>query len=76
MNARAKLFQTGGSQAVRLPLEFRFPPDATEVSVRKEGSKVILEPVDEWSEAFLSSLGSCDEEIERPPGGELRNPFE
>ena len=36
----ARLFKHGGSQAVRLPKEFRF--DAGEVFVRKEGGEVIL----------------------------------
>jgi antitoxin VapB len=39
----AKLFMHGGSQAVRLPKAFRF--EGSEVSVRREGDKVILEPV-------------------------------
>ena len=38
----AKLFTHGGSQAVRLPKEFRF--DGSEVRIRKEGDRVILEP--------------------------------
>ena len=41
--ARAKLFTHGGSQAVRLPKAFRF--EGAEVSVRREGDAVILEPV-------------------------------
>ena len=41
--ARAKLFTHGGSQAVRLPKAFRF--EGAEVTVRREGEKVILEPV-------------------------------
>lgn len=40
--ARAKLFTHGGSQAVRLPKAFRF--DGAEVTVRREGDAVILEP--------------------------------
>ena len=40
---RAKLFWNGRSQAVRLPKEFRFKGD--EVSIRREGDRVILEPV-------------------------------
>ena len=40
---RAKLFQNGRSQAVRLPRAFRFAGD--EVTVRREGDAVILEPV-------------------------------
>ncbi len=39
----AKLFMHGRSQAVRLPKEFRF--EGKEVRVRKEGDKVILEPL-------------------------------
>jgi antitoxin VapB len=41
--ARAKLFTHGGSQAVRLPKAFRF--EGAEVTVRREGDAVILEPV-------------------------------
>jgi antitoxin VapB len=50
-NAKAKIFWSGRSQAVRLPKEFRF--EATEVNIRREGTSVILElPAageDEWS---------------------------
>jgi antitoxin VapB len=75
---RAKLFQNGGSQAVRLPRECRFPEGQHEVLVRREGTRVILEPVDEWSEAFRSILGAWTEPIERPkrqPLKKLRDPF-
>jgi virulence-associated protein VagC len=41
--ATAKLFSNGRSQAVRLPKEFRF--EGGEVSVRREGDAVILEPL-------------------------------
>ena len=48
----AKLFKHGGSQAVRLPKEFRLP--GTEVRVRRLGRGVLLEPmefdVDAWLE--------------------------
>ena len=40
---RAKLFTHGGSQAVRLPKAFRF--SGAEVSVRREGEAVVLEPI-------------------------------
>jgi antitoxin VapB len=39
----ATLFRNGGSQAVRLPREFRFEGDR--VRVRRFGSGVLLEPV-------------------------------
>lgn len=38
--ATAKLFQHGGSQAVRLPKEFRF--EGTEVEIEKRGNEVVL----------------------------------
>jgi antitoxin VapB len=38
--AKAKLFQSGRSQAVRLPKEFRF--EGTEVFVRRMGDEVVL----------------------------------
>jgi len=79
MSERAKLFRNGGSQAVRLPKDCRFPDDQRDVLVRKVGNKVILEPVDAWSSEFLSCIGAWREPIPRPTGkrGEKpRNPFE
>ena len=43
-----KLFKNGRSQALRLPKEFRFE-GLREVSIRREGKAVILEPVEEFS---------------------------
>ena len=74
--ARAKLFQHGGSQAVRLPKAFRF--EGKEVTVRREGEAVILEPVkarrprtDEEMKAFwaeVDSLGDADfPDRDQPP---------
>ncbi len=73
---RAKLFQHGGSQAVRLPKAFRF--EGTEVSVRREGDAVILEPVKaltaptrEEMDAFwakIDALGGADfPDRDQPP---------
>ena len=39
----AKLFANGRSQAVRLPKEFRMP--GNEVRIRREGPRIILEPM-------------------------------
>ena len=52
MESTAKLFKNGRSQAVRLPKEFRF--EGTEVKIRKEGEKVILEPIEKtkWPDGF------------------------
>ena len=75
---RAKLFQNGGSQAVRLPKPFRFAAQR-EVLVRREGRRVILEPADEWSPEFRGCLGSVAEDIPRPKQERLsriRRPFD
>jgi antitoxin VapB len=75
---RGKIFRTGRSQAVRLPKEVRFAEDQAEVRVRREGNRVILEPLDEWPEAFLAALGSCSdfpEPPERTPLREARDRF-
>jgi antitoxin VapB len=39
----AKIFQHGGSQAVRLPRAFRF--EGTEVQIEKHGDEVVLKPI-------------------------------
>ena len=74
---RAKLFKHGGSQAVRLPKAFRF--EGSEVSIRRSGDSVILEPVrpnrrpmtQEEIEAFwarLDSFGDADfPDRDQPP---------
>jgi antitoxin VapB len=78
VTTRAKLFQNGGSQAVRLPQSFRFPEDATEVLVRREGRRIILEPVDEWSDDFRALVGAWTEDLPRPssPPPPKRDPFQ
>ncbi len=54
----ARLFQSGRSQAVRLPKEFRFA--GTEVGVRHFGNGVLLLPVnDPW--ATLEAALACFE---------------
>jgi virulence-associated protein VagC len=53
---RATLFTNGGSQAVRLPRECRF--DGKVVEVWREGSRVIIEPVEKraWSPGLKERL--------------------
>jgi antitoxin VapB len=72
MAERAKLFKNGGSQAVRLPKDCRFPDDQREVVVRKVGQRIVLEPVDAWPVEFLACFGAWSGEIPRPEG-ELAN---
>ena len=54
----AKLFWNGRSQAVRLPKEFRF--DGRQVRIRREGRRVVLEPLDEdeWGDDFWEIFGA------------------
>ena len=75
---RAKLFQNGGSQAVRLPKECRFVAQR-EVLVHREGRRVILEPADQWSAGFRACLGAWPGDVPRPKQpriASLRNPFD
>jgi antitoxin VapB len=59
MADRAKLFKSGGSQAVRLPKEYRFQ-DSEEVLIYRQGRRVILEPMKRtWSRGFLALAGSA-----------------
>jgi antitoxin VapB len=79
MSERAKIFQNGGSQAVRLPKSCRFEEGQDEVLVRRVGKQVILEPADEWSADFLACLGAWKDDIPRPPAkaiGSKRGPFD
>lgn len=79
MAERAKIFQNGGSQAVRLPKSCRFDDGQDEVIVRRVGKKVILEPADVWPEDFLECLGSWKDDIPRPPQKAVagkKNPFD
>ena len=47
-----KLFQSGNSQAIRLPPAFSMPGD--EVKIHREGSRIVLEPlVSSWEDLLL-----------------------
>ena len=71
----AKVFTHGGSQAVRLPKAFRF--EGKEVSIRKEGDAVILEPKpvkrrrprteEEWKAFWAEIDALSDEPFPDPP---------
>ena len=67
----AKLFKHGGSQAVRLPKEFRMP--GKEVRIRRLGRGVLLEPMGFDVDAWLAALGRykhlpfMEEGREQPP---------
>lgn len=63
---KAKLFKTGGSQAVRLPRRYRFDGQR-EVRISRDGDRVILEPIRrQWSKRFVNLVGSAPD-FELPP---------
>ena len=77
----AKLFTTGGSQAVRLPAEFRFDTDQVYVRRDERTGDVILsaQPHSSWTEfmALRAQLGPVPEDFlaDRQQGSETRDPL-
>ena len=67
---RAKLFRHGGSQAARLPREYRLPGKEAAISHTPTGG-VLLEPLGADFEArrkhFFALAGSCPEMLDVPP---------
>ena len=60
MTKVAKLFSTGGSQAIRLPKEFRFPGKT--VTLRRTARGVVImanDDVEERRRRFAKLAGSC-----------------
>ncbi len=62
----AKLFRNGRSQAVRLPKEFRFEGD--EVTIRRSGKRVILEPKKRrsWPRGYWEGWGKVPKDFRAP----------
>lgn len=58
----AKVFWSGRSQAVRLPKEFRFAGET--VRIRRHGSAVILEPVEQDWKWLDDLIGPVDGDFE------------
>lgn len=77
---RAKLFNNGRSQAVRLPKEFRF--SGKEVRVSRLGKGVLLEPVEFDVDAWFARIDAhgdvpfMEEERNQPPMPEPENIFD
>lgn len=57
----AKIFETGRSQAVRLPKKFRF--DTSEVLVQRIGDVVMLTPKDSAWAAFMEGINSFTDDF-------------
>jgi antitoxin VapB len=82
MSSTAKIFTNGRSQAVRLPMAFRF--DTDEVFIRKDpasGDVILSKKPADW-EGFLQLLPTLavDDDYlsheERQQGSSLRDPFD
>ncbi len=60
-------FKAGNSAAVRIPADMAFPPK-TELLVRREGNRIIVEPIEDTLEsvpAMFAALGATHS-AERP----------
>lgn len=57
----AKVFETGRSQAVRLPKKFRF--DDSEVLIHRLGDAVMLVPKDSAWKTFLEGLNGFSDDF-------------
>jgi virulence-associated protein VagC len=67
-------FASGNSIAVRLLADCKLPR-GTRVREYREGRRIIIEPIDAWSDDFLAALGAWPEPIELPPRESPRDPF-
>jgi virulence-associated protein VagC len=59
---------------VQLPKKYHFDEDQEEVTIRRQGSRIILEPVKRtWSKRFLDLMGSAPDfpYPDEPPPVEL-----
>ncbi len=74
---RAKIFQSGRSQAVRLPKEFRF--NGTEVYVKRVGNAVVLLPTEDAWDSLAQALDLFSDDYmsvrEQPVAQEREEPF-
>lgn len=73
----AKLFQSGRSQAVRLPRQYRF--QGSEVAVKHVGNGVLLLPIDDpWQilEAGLEAFEPGFTLIREQPDAQPREPIQ
>jgi len=78
---RAKVFSNGGSQAIRLPKQFRV--DAKEVEIWREGDSLHIQPVpapkfSSWQEMFdaIDRLKPDLPDRDQPPMPDTRASFD
>lgn len=67
-------FASGNSIAVRLLADCRLPC-GMRVREYRDGQRIIIEPIDAWSEDFLAALGAWAELLTLPPREAQQDPF-
>ena len=73
---KTTVFISGGSQAVRIPKEFRI--NAKRVEIERKGATLVLHPLPDenaWPEGYIKSFaaGKLDDSFVRPPQGKHRD---
>ena len=75
---KAKIFQNGQSQAVRLPKEFRF--NSKEVWIKRMGNAVVLIPLEGTWDTLIASLDMFPPDFmldrQQPKNPQIREPIE
>ena len=75
MERETVVFRVGNSLAVRLLGDCRLAR-GQRIRERREGKRILLEPVDDWPDDFIGAAGSWPEDIRRPGVAEKpRDPF-
>ena len=71
MSKTVDLQNTATGQVICLPEEFRLP--GSQVSVRREGNGVVLEPIGRtaWAPGFFEAIHISDPAFQRPEQGEI-----
>jgi antitoxin VapB len=64
---RTRLFQSNRSQALRLPKDVAFPPEVTEVVIRRDGRRRVIQPADAAWDDFFAAPGVELAERDQPP---------
>lgn len=63
MENTAKIFESGNSQAIRLPKVYRFAPDVKELIVRQYGYSLVLTPKDKAWENFVENTKGVSDDF-------------
>lgn len=60
----AKIFESGRSQAVRIPKEYRFSDNLKELYINRVGDVIMLTPVNSKWSSFIESLNQNGTEFD------------